>query len=165
MCLFGCICLICGTRLVEICQQLRACYLKSNVPSQLLLGFHCLDFPGYSHLKIQKHALQTMQIWLQSVVIKGNLHEKKCAYSAVSSNVIITTFPISYSVSCVLGKKDRFLRYLIQTFPFVTKTVVHDIIRKDKECKLVHRHGMNTNGEVEIQLILSRFRKIAKSNY
>jgi hypothetical protein len=51
---------ICGTRLVEICQLSRARYLKSNVLSQLLLG---LDFPGYSYLKLQKHALQTIQIW------------------------------------------------------------------------------------------------------
>jgi hypothetical protein len=49
-------------------------------------------------------------------IIKDNLHEERCAYSAVSSNVIITTFPISYSVSRVVGKEDRNICYLIQTF-------------------------------------------------
>jgi hypothetical protein len=49
-------------------------------------------------------------------VIKGNLHEEKCAYLVVSSNVIITDFPYSYPISRVLGKEDRDICYLVQNF-------------------------------------------------
>jgi len=93
-------------------------------------------------------------------VIKGNLHEKKCAHSSESSNVINTDFPISYSVSRELGKEGPIICYLIQTF--ATKTVVHDIIRKDKNVNL---SIMKTYEKVEIQPILRRFRNIEKSNY
>jgi hypothetical protein len=97
-------------------------------------------------------------------VIKGNLLEETCAYSAASSNSIITPYFLSYSVSRVLGIKDRNIRYLIQTSACVTKTMVHYIIRKHTECKLEPWHGVRAYEKVEIQLTLRRFRKIAKNN-
>jgi hypothetical protein len=96
-------------------------------------------------------------------VIKDTLLEGTSAYSAASSNGIITAYLLSYSVSRVLGKKDRNICYLIQTFAYVTKTMVHYIIRKHKERKLEPWHGVKAYEKVEIQLTLRRFRKIAKS--